>query len=74
MEDETLSPDARAEDPDPDDFFIHDVDQGRGYIIKIYFIIDQQIPRHFVHYSEYLSIPLPLYATHRVNPFHIQGS
>ena len=39
MEDDTLSPDARAEDPDPDDDFIHDVDQGRGYIYnqKIFF-------------------------------------
>ena len=50
MEDDTLSPDARAEDPDPDpdDDFIHDFDQGRDRcIIKIYFIIDQQIVRPF---------------------------
>ena len=36
---------------------------------KIYFIIDQQIARHFVQYSECLSHPLPFYATQIINPF-----
>ena len=36
---------------------------------KRYFIIDQQIAEHFVHYSKYLSKPLPFYATEMINPF-----
>ena len=36
---------------------------------KRYFIIDQQIARHFVHYSECLSNPPSLYATQMINPF-----
>ena len=36
---------------------------------KIYFIIDQQIARAFVHYSECISIPLPFYTTQIINPF-----
>ena len=41
---------------------------------KRYFIIDQQIARHFVHYSECLSNPLPFYATQIITLFLIQGS
>ena len=37
---------------------------------KIYFIVDQQIARHFVHYSERLSNPLSFYATQIIKPFH----
>ena len=41
---------------------------------KRYLIIDQQIVRHFVHFSESLSTtPLPFYATHIITPF-FQGS
>ena len=36
---------------------------------KRYFIIDQQIASHFVHYSECLYYPLPLYATQIINHF-----
>ena len=41
---------------------------------KRYFIIDQQIERYFVQYSESLSNLLPFYATQLINPFWIQGS
>ena len=34
-----------------------------------YIIIDQQIARHFVHYSESLHHPLPFYATQIIYPF-----
>ena len=34
---------------------------------KIHFLIDQQIARHFVHYSECLSHPLLFYATQMIN-------
>ena len=36
---------------------------------KRYYIIDQQIPLHFVQYSECLSNPLLFYATRIINPF-----
>ena len=36
--------------------------------VKRYFIIDQQIARHFVHYIEYPYDPLPFYATQIINP------
>ena len=36
---------------------------------KRYSIIDQQIARYFVHYSEYFSSPLPFYAIQIINPF-----
>ena len=36
---------------------------------KRYFIIDQQIARHFVHYRECLSNPLPFYTIQITNPF-----
>ena len=36
---------------------------------KRYFLIDQQIARHFVHYSECLYHPLIYYATQIINPF-----
>ena len=32
-------------------------------------MIDRQIARHFVHYSECLSKSLPFYATQMINPF-----
>ena len=35
---------------------------------KRYLIIDQQIARHFVQYSEYLSHSLPFYPTQMINP------
>ena len=36
---------------------------------KLYFIIDQQIVRHFVQYCECLSNLLLYYATQIINPF-----
>ena len=33
------------------------------------FILDHQIARHFVQYSEWLSDPLPFYATQLINSF-----
>ena len=36
---------------------------------KRYFIIDQQIARHSVHYSECLYHPLPIYATQMIKHF-----
>ena len=39
---------------------------------KRYLIIEKQITRHFVQYSEYLSHPLPFYATQIIN--HILNS
>ena len=36
---------------------------------KRYFTIDQQNPRHIVHYGECLSTPTPFYATQIINPF-----
>ena len=36
---------------------------------KKYFLIDQQIARHFVHYSKCLYNPLPFNATQIDNPF-----
>ena len=39
------------------------------YFYKRYFMIDQQIARHFVHYSEYIYHPLPFYTTKIINPF-----
>ena len=36
---------------------------------KRYFIIDQEIMRHFVHYSECLYLPLPFSATQIINTF-----
>ena len=39
------------------------------YYDKGYFIIDQQIARHFVHYSNYPNHPLPFYTTNITNPF-----
>ena len=38
--------------------------------VKRYFIVDQQIARHFVHYSECTN-PLPFYLTQMINPFLI---
>ena len=35
----------------------------------MYSIIDQQIARHFVHISECIYQPLPLYATQIINLF-----
>ena len=32
-------------------------------------MIDQQIARHFVHYSEYPSNPLTFYANQKNNPY-----
>ena len=32
-------------------------------------MIDKKIARHFVHYSECLYNPLPIYATQIINPF-----
>ena len=43
-------------------------------INKRYFIIDQQIARHFVQYSEFLSNPLPFYAEQIIDPFLNHGS
>ena len=37
--------------------------------MKIYFIIDQQIARHFVQFSECLSSPIHSYATQIIKPF-----
>ena len=39
------------------------------YSNKRYLMIDPQIARHFVHYSECLSNPLPFKATQIINPF-----
>ena len=39
------------------------------YKNKKYFIIDQQIARNFVQYSECLSNLLPNYETQIINPF-----
>ena len=36
---------------------------------KRYSIIDQQLARHFVQYSEWLTISLPFYATQIIDPF-----
>ena len=36
---------------------------------KRYFIIDQQIVQHFVHYSKCLSNPPSFYANEIINPF-----
>ena len=36
---------------------------------KRYFIVDQQIVQHFVHYSKCLSNPPSFYATEIINPF-----
>ena len=41
---------------------------------KIYFIVNQQKARYFVHYSECLSNPLPFYATKMINPFLTQAN
>ena len=38
-------------------------------LYKRYFIKDQQIARHSVHYSECLSNPLPFYSNQIINPF-----
>ena len=38
-------------------------------LVKRYFIIDQQIAWHFVHYSECLFHPLPFFATLTTNHF-----
>ena len=38
---------------------------------KRYFIIDQQIARHFVHYSECLSNLTSFYTIQLINPFLI---
>ena len=35
---------------------------------KRYFRKDQQLARHFVHYSECLHYPLPFYVTQIINP------
>ena len=35
---------------------------------KRYFIIDHQIARHFLHYSECSYHPLPFYATQMITP------
>ena len=40
----------------------------KEYKNKIYFVIDQQMARHFVQYSECLSKTLPNYATQIINP------
>ena len=40
------------------------------YAAKRYFIIDEQIARHFVHYSECLNLPpLLFYVTQIINQF-----
>ena len=50
-----------------------DIDKGFG-LVKRYFIIDQQIAWHFVHYSEYLyRHPSFLFKSNNY-PFLIQGS
>ena len=41
---------------------------------KRYYIIDQQIVQHFVHFSESLYHPLPFYATKWLPLFLFQGS
>ena len=38
-------------------------------LLKRYFIIDQQITRHFVHYGECLYLPFPIYATKKINSY-----
>ena len=40
-----------------------------GDLFKRYFLIDQQKAQHFVHFSEYLSDPLPFYATQFITYF-----
>ena len=39
------------------------------HVLKRYLIIDQQIARHFVLYSEYLYHPLPFYGTQIITLF-----
>ena len=42
---------------------------------KRYFLIDQQLARHFVHYSEWsLTQPLPFYATQIITLFLLHES
>ena len=41
---------------------------------KRYFMIDQQISRHFVLYSEYLYHPLPFYAIKIITLLLLQGT
>ena len=43
-----------------------------GALFKRYFLIDQQKARPFVHFSEYLSDPLPFYATQLINYFQFK--
>ena len=42
-------------------------------LYKRYFIINQQIARHFVQYSECLYHPLPFYVTPIINSFLTSG-
>ena len=44
-------------------------EEANIYLFKRCFMIERQIARHFVHYSECLSNPLPFYATQILNPF-----
>ena len=45
-----------------------------GALFKRYLLIDQQIARNFVHYSDCLSNPPSLLSTQLINSFNYLGS